>query len=121
MPYVKRDETDRIVAVYQSLVEDGLQQVHPDDPELQDFLRTTSPTEDPQHKWLESDLALARVLEDLIDMLIERNVIRFTDFPDAAQKKLLARRGLRREFAYVEGLFSPDDFFDDGTGGGGFL
>jgi hypothetical protein len=33
----------------------------------------------------------------------------FTDLPPAAQQKLLSRRGLRREFAYVETLFSPDD------------
>ena len=36
----------------------------------------------------ESDIQLARVLEDLISMLIERNLIRFTDFPQAAQKRL---------------------------------
>ena len=33
----------------------------------------------------ESDIHLARVLEDLITLLIERHIIRFTDLPQAAQ------------------------------------
>ena len=44
----------------------------------------------------ESDIQLARVLEDLISMLIERNLIRFTDFPQAAQKRLNDRQSMRK-------------------------
>ena len=44
----------------------------------------------------ESDIELARVLEDLISMLIERNLIRFTDFPQAAQKRLNDRQSMRK-------------------------
>ncbi|MBA3695525.1 MAG: hypothetical protein H0W85_01860 [Methylotenera sp.] len=45
----------------------------------------------------ESDIQLARVLEDLISMLIERNLIRFTDFPVAAQKRLIDRQTMRKK------------------------
>lgn len=45
----------------------------------------------------ESDIQLARVLEDLISMLIERNLIRFTDFPAAAQKRLIDRQTMRKK------------------------
>jgi hypothetical protein len=45
----------------------------------------------------ESDIQLARVLEDLISMLIDRNIIRFTDFPEAAQKRLNDRQSLRKK------------------------
>lgn len=45
----------------------------------------------------ESDIQLARVLEDLISMLIERNIIRFTDFPEAAQKRLNDRQSMRKK------------------------
>ena len=44
----------------------------------------------------ESDIQLARVLEDLISVLIERNLIRFTDFPQAAQKRLNDRQNMRK-------------------------
>jgi hypothetical protein len=43
----------------------------------------------------ESDAAIARVLEDLVDVLITRGVIQFTDLPEAAQNKLLNRRQTR--------------------------
>lgn len=42
-----------------------------------------------------SDVGLARVLEDVIDVLITRGVIQFTDLPEAAQSKLLERRETR--------------------------
>jgi hypothetical protein len=45
----------------------------------------------------ESDIQLARVLEDLISLLIKRNIILFTDFPAAAQKRLNDREGMRRK------------------------
>ena len=40
----------------------------------------------------QSDSEMARVLEDLVDVLITRGVIQFTDLPEAAQAKLLERR-----------------------------
>ena len=45
----------------------------------------------------ESDIQLARVLEDLISLLIERDLLRFTDFPAAAQKRLIARQNMRKK------------------------
>ncbi|MBP9147430.1 MAG: hypothetical protein KBG00_01515 [Rhodoferax sp.] len=43
----------------------------------------------------QSDGGLARVLEDVIDVLITRGLIQFTDLPQAAQDKLLERRQSR--------------------------
>jgi hypothetical protein len=43
----------------------------------------------------QSDAAIARVLEDLIDVLINKGVIQFTDLPEAAQNKLMTRRQTR--------------------------
>jgi hypothetical protein len=48
-----------------------------------------------QQELIESDASLARITEDLIDILIQRGVIQFTDFPPAAQAKLLERRQTR--------------------------
>lgn len=49
------------------------------------------------HTFRESDIQLARVLEDLIGILIERNLISFTDFPSPAQKRLNERQTLRHK------------------------
>lgn len=52
--------------------------------------------DDPDHRSLaDSDASLARITEDLIDILIARGLIQFTDFPPAAQAKLLQRRQTR--------------------------
>ena len=41
------------------------------------------------------DADFIRVVEDLIDVLIEKGVIRITDLPPGAQRKLTARKDLR--------------------------
>lgn len=49
------------------------------------------------HTFRESDIQLARVLEDLISILIDRSLISYTDFPSAAQKRLNERQNLRHK------------------------
>lgn len=56
----------------------------------------------------ETDADLARVLEDLIDVLITRGVIQFTDLPEAAQAKLLERRQTRASLPHRLELLSDD-------------
>ena len=48
----------------------------------------------------QTDVGLARVLEDLIDVLINRGLIQFTDLPQAAQVKLLERRQSRASMSH---------------------
>ena len=52
-----------------------------------------------------TDQAMARVLEDVVNLLVEQGTIRFTDLPNAAQNKLLSRRELRDQHqgAYLLG------------------
>ncbi len=109
MPFVERNTDGKIIAAYSVANRPGLELVDSTDPQLIDFLYDGDQEAATKKDMLESDLGLARVLEDLIDLLIEKGTFRFTDLPDAAQKKLLSRRGLRKEFAYVETLFSAED------------
>ncbi len=122
MPYVYRDAQGAIAAVYDQPV-DGGEEVAVDDPALTAFIQKNLPTV-PSDEWVQSDLALARVMEDLIEILIDKKVLMFTDFPEGAQKKLLERRGFRKEFSYVEGLFGDDEFGgddSDNSGSGGLF
>ncbi len=125
MPFVKRDADGKIAAVTLQATEEGPEEVSPDDAELRLFLQNSLIESVAQRHWVESDLGLARVMEDLIDLLIEKNVFRFHDLPESAQQKLIQRRGLRREFAYVETLFGDpedDDFVEAADGDGkGYL
>ncbi|RMF46679.1 MAG: tryptophan synthase subunit beta like protein [Deltaproteobacteria bacterium] len=90
MPYVKRDSEGRIAAI--SLDEQAGFEPCDNSDELETFcasLRTES------SELAATDLPLVRVLEDLIHLLIDKQVIRFTDLPAPAQQKLLERRNLR--------------------------
>lgn len=121
MTYVMRNAEGHIVAVLSEHVE-GAEEVASNDQGLQRFLNTESPEQRAQKDLMESDLGLIRVIEDLIDVLIERGAMMFTDFPEPVQRKLLARRGLRKEFSYMDELFNNDDEMfmpppdDDGDG-----
>ena len=66
----------------------------------------TNPT--PSSSLSQTDSGLARVLEDLIDVLITRGLIQFTDLPEAAQAKLLERRQTRATLTHRLDLL-PDD------------
>jgi hypothetical protein len=114
VPFVHKDTDGKVLAVYTEPVE-GAVEVAPDDPELIAFIHQNIPGVSGGDEWVQSDLGLARVLEDLIQVLIDKKVIMFTDFPAGAQEKLRARRGLRREFSVVEELFGEQEF---GTGEG---
>ena len=124
MPFVHMDANGKIIAVYTESVE-GAVEVEPNDPALKAFIQQNIPTggADGGEDWMQSDLGLARVIEDLIEVLIDKKLIMFTDFPEGAQKKLLDRRGLRKEFDLVEGLFGDgeDENFEGGGGGSGLL
>jgi hypothetical protein len=57
-----------------------------------------------------SDSGLVRVVEDLIDVLINRGVFQFTDLPDAVQVKLMVRRQTRASLSNrLPPLFLDDD------------
>ncbi|MCB2100006.1 MAG: hypothetical protein KDE22_04000 [Rhodobacterales bacterium] len=105
MPFIRRDGQGRIDAVFARPEGAATEEVAADAPELLAFLDQGGG----RPSFVESDLAMARVLEDLIDLLIDKGVVMFSDFPEAARRKLLERHGLRKEFAYVDSLFAAGD------------
>ena len=115
MPFVKRNEDGKVIGVHLTMAEDGLEEVATDDPDLGVFLHENLLDAVANRHWLESDLALVRVIEDMVDTLIENGIIMFTDLPEMAQAKLSKRLGLRKKFSYMETLFAHDG--DDDLGG----
>lgn len=105
MPYVKRDAAGHIVATRLEAAED-YEPLPCGAPELVDYMRKLGLE---QNSLEQSDMRLVRVLEDLIDLLIARDLIRFTDLPRPAQEKLLERRSLRQSMNALDLLGSGDD------------
>ena len=56
-----------------------------------------------------SDMEMARIMEDFIDLLIGRNFINFADFPNMAQAKLINLRALRRDMSALTNLVSDGE------------
>jgi hypothetical protein len=75
------------------------------DPEIERFFKL----ENGESTFSEADADFVRVLEDLIDTLILKNVIQHTDLPAAAQKKMLVRKGLRSRIHGALNLLGSDD------------
>ncbi|MDO9220260.1 MAG: hypothetical protein Q7T90_04455 [Thiobacillus sp.] len=98
MPYVKRDEQGRIITLNLEPGE-GLTELAPNSPELLAFMHKMGLE---QSTLQQSDMRLVRVLEDLIDLLIDRDVIRFTDLPLPAQEKLMERRSIRQSLGALD-------------------
>jgi hypothetical protein len=95
--YVQRDHHQKIIAVFQQPTLEAQEIIVSYDPELLAFLQENdeSSREDTLASLENSDPDMIRVIEDLIDILIKKNIIRFTDFPDIVQAKILARQKIR--------------------------
>jgi hypothetical protein len=107
----RRNAEGRIVALTRhilnekNLTTEAWEPVHADDAEVNDFVYGVS-----SQALSNTDIGLARVLEDLIDVLINRGLLQFTDLPEAAQAKLLERRQTRANFInHLQPLLLDDD------------
>ena len=92
MPFVKRDSVGRIIAASNVPTNEASEELAVDSPELRAFIEDLGG----ENKVFESsDMKMIRAIEDVIDLLITKNVICITDLPAAVQSKLMERRSLR--------------------------
>lgn len=108
MPFVSRDADGAISGVFGNPTPDAQERLTVDDSELRHYLESG---ESPQAReaLAASDREMARVVEDLIALLIAKNIVNFTDFPPEAQKKMLRRRSLRQNLSKLKDLIGDDD------------
>ncbi len=95
MLYVLRDDEGKINAVSEEQMSQSWEPAVLEDDELRAFLSRNPAIG--ERVMQASDAEFIRVLEDLIDILIAKQVFHFTDLPIPVQKKLLSRRQLRAE------------------------
>ncbi len=86
MPYVQRSEQGEITSL------------------------NDSPSNDNNEWSLDaSDVEMARVLEDVIDILMEKQVFVFTELPEPVQDKLNKRKQLREDVNALTNLIAEED------------
>lgn len=89
MPHALRHADGTILSLHREAVP-GAEDLPADHPAVLAFLGTEE-----QHRFASLDASLVRVLEDLVDVLIGRNIICITDLPSEAQQKLFERKHFR--------------------------
>ena len=105
MPYVARNKTGAIIAVFKDKNDCAHESLSPEDRELRTFLGQNSLVDKARDRMIgrtsfqqalrQSDADFVRVLDDLITVLLNKGMIVFTDLPADAQRKLMVRRRLR--------------------------
>lgn len=108
MPYIKRDASGHIYSIAQQQDNDHIEFIAATSQELVAFLMQQSKTDNTKEILAESDKDIARVTEDLIQLMINKNLILFTDLPNAVQQKLLNREKLRSHLNHQNNSFLDD-------------
>jgi hypothetical protein len=108
MAYIQRDKDGKIIAVFDSPQTQAGESLSHDSPELLAYLVNSKNIEDARTILSTSDGDLIRVLEDLVNTLIDNKVILFTDLPIAAREKLASREKIRGHLHSLDNLMADD-------------
>lgn len=95
MPFVARNVHGVVVSLHREPTPETQEFLPDDHAEVQGFLGHSAGSTQRQEAFQALDADFVRVLEDVIDLLIARNVIRVTDLPLDAQRKLFSRKRFR--------------------------
>jgi hypothetical protein len=95
MLYIERNADGTIAAIHQTPSAKATEQKSLMDEEVLAFLGKEGQLD----SWVKllslSDISIIRVLEDLVDLLVKKNVIMLTELPDEAREKLRERKRVR--------------------------
>lgn len=106
--YIKRDDNGTIELISREVTPECSEFLPADSTELLDFLTEHESREGAAH-FRASDLAFVRVLEDVIELLMDKGVISFTDLPEPAQQKVMERQSLRRKLNGLNLMSGTDE------------
>lgn len=111
MPYIQRDTQGTIVSITRESNAEHSEFLSPTNREIVAFLTSSGDESsmDVKAALSESDQGFTRATEDLIHLLIRKNVILFTELPEAVQVKMAGREKLRSTLED-----SPYNFLDNG-------
>jgi len=112
MPYVSRDTGGLVNGIFLKSQPHAVEFLPNDHPDILHFFGGTLP-ENLEKSALgdltQSDIAFIRVIEDVVDVLIHKNLLTFTDLPEKAREKILSRKDARGRLAGSNDLVVPDE------------
>lgn len=97
MLYIERNADGTIAAIHQTPTDKATEKKTMLDEEVIAFLDKDGKLD----SWIQllslSDVSIIRVIEDLIDVLVKKNIIMLTDLPEEARDKLQERKRVRKK------------------------
>ncbi|EIK97373.1 Tryptophan synthase subunit beta like protein [Pseudomonas sp. M47T1] len=108
MYYVQRNAHGQLIRVEESAYPEADDALAPDHPDIKAWY-ARSTIEGRLQQLRQSDMDMIRVLDDLIQVLTSKGVIRITDLPEAALAKLKSRDAVRGELGGLDHLLDQDD------------
>jgi hypothetical protein len=109
MPYVRRNADGAIGSLHRERAAEATEFLDDKHPDVQAFVGL-APGPD---EFSKLDAEFVRVIEDVVDTLIVKNIINITDLPAEAQAKLFARKSFRERVSRNSlRLFEKTDFGD---------
>jgi len=109
MPYVIRNKSGEIVAIHQNQVAETGQWEQDITEEHKAFIQKQAMPTEAKQALTGSDNEMARVIEDLVDLLMEKQIFVYTELPEAVQAKLNIRKQLRQDLNTLDNLVNEDD------------
>lgn len=109
MIYIRRNSDQQISEIDFSPAP-HLEEISLFDPELKKFLENSEHSEELIKTVLDKlDSDMVRVIEDLVDILIDKELICFTDLPQPVQNKLLFKKNIRNTLNEDNSILSNDE------------
>ena len=108
MVYIERNNDGAIIAIHDKPGTNLTEKKSLIDDEILEFLNTGDDTDVYSNLLSLSDIGIIRIVEDLINLLVKKNIIHFTELPHDAQDKLINRKQLRNELSKSILLESDD-------------
>lgn len=103
MPHVIRNPDGEIVGLSEDPHGEKAEDLPLSHPEVQAFLEVA------RDRLSTSDTDTIRVIEDIVDVLIQKKLILLTDLPPAAQRKLSERQDMRSELSVLDNLIVDEE------------
>ena len=108
MFHVQRNAQGQLIRVEAAAFEGAQETLAADSQEIQAWYANQD-IESSLRQLKQSDLDMIRVLDDLVQVLMTKGVLRITDLPPAAQAKLLNRTQAREVLGALNRLINDDE------------
>lgn len=105
MPFVRRDENGHITGIFDQPMDDPRGEfLAADHPEVKAYLEQVRRIAAAKDLLSSSDAETVRVIEDLIEVLVDRRLIMLTDLPAPAQQKIINRQSTRQTLNRLDNM-----------------